>query len=426
MAAAQHIAAGNRAITRSVATFSMSDWTAILMIVGFLCFPRTYAEIKIIVIALFVCLHLPKLFRAGAKPLDPLTVKFYAIVAGCGLIATARGFANGGDPEGIIDGFRLYVIWSIAFSTIVQMLLTTTNPFQILNVAMIASGIIISIMNGLAVYGARLGLDIFSDSFIKEMDLRVGFHDGYVQIVSQNIGSLFFIVPYLVCIFLRKDAISKYSRWAMISLICCLIITILSGRRALWIVAILTPWIALGFSYINKTSSLNRQQFTIVGGSLLVGFLALFYLYSTSGVATFDFLTAAFSAQDERTIQRSYLIDGFLSWPVLGSGFGVPAAYIRNAETPWIYELSYFQLLFNFGLLGSVLFLITGLRYFYLGLKLSTLKVRDFDGSFCLLVGLFGFMIGTYSNPYFGSFDFLFLLAMLPLIACISRRTAIA
>src|SRR3954464_7750643 len=73
-----------------------------------------------------------------------------------------------------------------------------------------------------------------------------------------------------------------------------------------------------------------------------------------TGIAVLDHVSAAFSSEDERTIQRGYLISSFMDQPVLGSGFGANAGYTRNPALPWLYELSYFQMMFNFGLVGLV------------------------------------------------------------------------
>lgn len=407
-------------------TFSFSDLTSIIMIVSFLSFPRTYAEIKFIFICLFIFSHIPKIFSSENKLFDPLVLIFYSVVSGFGLVATIVGINNNGDSDGIIDGFRLYVAWSLAFTIIITLLLSNANVFRVLNVSIVISGILISVINAFALYGARFGLNIFPDSFMIEMDLRVGFHDGYVQMVSQNIGSLFFIIPYLICSFIRFDRVKSLSVLTAVALILCLVLAIFSGRRALWIVVVLTPWVSIVMSYLNGTSDLNKKQSAIMVGSVLGAFLLLFYLFSNSGLATWDFLMSAFSAEDERTIQRSYLIDGFFKWPVLGSGFGVSADYIRNIDAPWLYELSYFQLLFNFGLVGCVFFVVTGASYFRMALQLSAYRDPGFNGSFALLVGLAGFIAGSYSNPYFSSFDFLFLLAILPLIASLSVRAKVA
>jgi hypothetical protein len=129
------------------------------------------------------------------------------------------------------------------------------------------------------------------------------------------------------------------------------------------------------------------------------------------------YLKAAFSAQDERTIQRGYLFDGFAESPVLGSGFGAYAGYLRNEERPWTYELTYHQMLFNVGVVG-VGFLGA---LFSLCLVLVIRLLRRFkDGSaipFGLLVGFCSLLIGAYSNPYFASFDFLFFVGLLPYLS---------
>jgi O-antigen ligase len=99
------------------------------------------------------------------------------------------------------------------------------------------------------------------------------------------------------------------------------------------------------------------------------------------------------------------LIEGFIDYPVIGSGFGAHAGYIRNAENPWLYELTYHQMLFNLGIVGTLLLLL-GFLYF---LRLAIGRLRDARQDFAIrlgiLVGFLAILVGSYSNPYLQFFD---------------------
>jgi O-antigen ligase len=126
---------------------------------------------------------------------------------------------------------------------------------------------------------------------------------------------------------------------------------------------------------------------------------------STTDWAFLEYLRAAFSEEDERSIQAVYLIEAFKEHPLLGSGFGGYAGYTRSAEMPWLYELTYYQILFNLGLAGAAM-LLAGLAYFS-HLALNTLRRADssLPVSCGILVGFFTILIGSYSNPYMQFFD---------------------
>jgi len=128
-------------------------------------------------------------------------------------------------------------------------------------------------------------------------------------------------------------------------------------------------------------------------------------------------LREAFSAEDERTIQKPYLIDAFMESPIIGSGFGAHAGYLRSERRPWTYELTYHQLLLNLGIVGLVA--LGGLVSLYF-VFVTRLLTQFKDGSaipFALLIGIWSLLIGVYSNPYFGSFDFLFFFGLLPYLS---------
>ena len=122
----------------------------------------------------------------------------------------------------------------------------------------------------------------------------------------------------------------------------------------------------------------------------------------------------AFSKYDERSIQLSYLMMGFYENFLLGSGFGGYAGYTRNIVAPWMYELTYFQILYNFGVIGTLVISIIFVSYFHMAFKQIGNISRFYSNDKGLFIGVLTLMIGAYSNPYLGSFDFLFIFGFLP------------
>jgi hypothetical protein len=123
---------------------------------------------------------------------------------------------------------------------------------------------------------------------------------------------------------------------------------------------------------------------------------------------------SAFNDGDERTIQSTYLLNGILNNPILGSGFGGYAGYQRSDVRPWLYELTYLDNFFHFGIPLSIFLFATIYYYIFNAI------FKKYDGSrfyvACIGYGVFNFMIGIWSNPYMGSFDFLLQISLLPLL----------
>lgn len=399
---------------------SKMSWTAVLMISGILTIPRSFAEIKIVLIALFLVFHLPSILGRSSRFFQSPVMIFYWNVAFAGIIWAGIGFINGGASQGVFDSLRLYVLWSAAYALVVQALLLG-SPLRTVHCALIFAGLAISAINLLGLYGNYFGLNFFSPEVIEILNLRVGFHDGYVQITSRNIGSLFFIIPYFIATLIRKDSIQDLRPLLWLSLFSCLLVAVLSGRRGLWFVILLAPIVCLGLSLISRTTRDNIHLRKLLTFGAAIGALLFFYVIEQYGAATIDFVVSAFSATDERTIQRGYLIDAFLERPILGSGFGLDAGYIRSIESPWLYELTYHQLLFNFGIVGTTYMGLLAVTYFRSAVNGIRLSHSAMIGAFPVLVGVFCFLVGAYSNPYLGSFDFLFIIAMLPLLSAMTK-----
>lgn len=349
---------------------------------------------------------------------------FYWNVAFAGIIWAGLGFYNGGASQGIFDSLRLYVLWSVAYALIVQTLLLG-SPLRAVHYALIIAGLAVSAINLIGLYGNYFGVNFFSLQVMEELDLRIGYHDGYVQMTSRNIGSLFFIIPYLIATLIRKDSFRDLRALAWLSLAACLLVTIVSGRRGLWFVVMLTPVVCWGLSQISRTPYNNIHMSKLFGLGLAIGGILFFYVVEEYRADTIDFMVSAFSATDQRTIQSTYLLDAFLERPVFGSGFGLDAGYIRSFDSPWLYELTYQQLLFNLGLVGTTYMALLAGIYFRSAIVGIRSCEHHMKGAFPLLVGVICFLIGAASNPYLGSFDFLLIIAMLPLLSAMTQTDSL-
>lgn len=252
---------------------------------------------------------------------------------------------------------------------------------------------------------------------------RVGIHDGYTQIVDYNIYSLFFLGPMLVGLLLYKVVDAKI---LMPSTLLTLVAIILSGRRALWLAFIVSIVAALViYTYRNVKLKNRKSALEIV----LLGF----FLIAIVCIAGYAFITNenfasivsglqrrlvdAFTESGGlgvRAVQQKVLIDDWLRSPLFGNGIAVPASIIRSSEFSTAYEASYHALISQTGLMGALIY--GGPAIYVLGKLLFSRVVSRLDGIGATCgIGLLSILIGIYSNPYFGSFDGLWML-FLPVI----------
>jgi hypothetical protein len=417
----QNVGQASVANPRMRSMFRPQHLTATLFLVSVMTFPRSFISLKLVCLGLLVLTGVTKAVVGRPVKIYPSIVLFYCWVSIVGILWSFIGMLNGGELMGLIDNVRLYVGWSMAYIVILT-LLRANDGVESIHAAIVYSGLLIVAVNFAGLLDTLFAMGLVDGSLRDELELFVGFHDGYVQIMSHNIGSLFFIVPYLLALQFRTDVVRLNSTLAKLSLFASLVLVVVSGRRALWLSVVLTPAIIWTLALLTGSWPVlarvgRRLAITAAAaapGALLIGLLGYAALTELS---VLDYLRSAFSAEDERTIQLQYLVRSFIEHPVIGSGFGVNAGYVRNQERPWIYELTYFQILFNFGIIGSMLVLAVAVAYFHMAASVVAQKLQNSGQAFCMIVGLLVFLIGSYSNPYLGSFDFLLYLAMLPYLS---------
>lgn len=406
----------------------LNHFSGVLFLTIIITFPRSFLELKLVALLFFTttsflsCVSYRKF--TSYTPLNA----FYLLIAFGGAIWSLIGALNGGSDIGIFDSFRLYVIWSMAYLALYTFL-RINNSLHTIHLSFVLGGLFIAAINFYGIFDHYYGIDSIAEVMRVALELNVGIHEGYVQINSHNIGSMFIVAPYLIALQFRQDY--KKTFIFKMSLVLSLAVTVVSGRRALWISVAMTPIALALLSYATgQVSQLTRQGKVLIVGYVIGGALALTLLIcvppAESDTGLLAYFSSAFSATDERSIQKNYLFKSFLYYPWFGSGFGVSAIVPRNPVVPWVYESTYFQMLFNLGVVGMSYMITLISAYVYMIINAIRRGISSPAIVFSLLVGLFGLLLGAYSNPYLGSFDFLIYLGLLPYLATIKTDAVLA
>lgn len=126
------------------------------------------------------------------------------------------------------------------------------------------------------------------------------------------------------------------------------------------------------------------------------------------------FKIEAFQNSEEiRSEQALFLLDNS---SLFGSGLAVvpngSLPYLRSDMTPWVFELTYLQLIYNLGWLffGFVALLLAHFYY-------KNIKKGDHFLSLSFLQGAFSILVVAWTNPYISNFEtiiLLFLVLILP------------
>ena len=405
---------------------SLAALPAVMFMVSMASLVQSFIVLKLFLLTLFLLTSIVDLVRGKAVLVYPRLVWFYLTLAVAGTIWAMVGLLHSGNFRvGVVDAFRVYTVWSVAF-LVLYSLLRSKPSLGLFHTSMVWAGIVICVINFVGLYDQITGLGLIPQGILDELELRVGLNDGYIRITSANIGVLFLVVPYLLSLQFRADAGRANSPLAKLSLVLCLILTAVSGRRALWLVVALTPFTVLLLSLLTH----GRDRLGARGRRMLVAYCAAGALglatvsvrsASLQEVGFVRYLVSAFSSEDERSRQQGYLLDGFSNSPAFGSGFGAYAGYLRSDERPWTYELTYHQMLFNIGIVGVAV--LSSLFGFYLVLVIRLLRqVRAGSAiPFGLLVAFCSLLFGSYTNPYVRSFDLLFFVGLLPYLSTFHR-----
>lgn len=398
--------------------------SSIFFLVTIMTIPRSFISIKLVILTIFLVTNVLLLMRDGYK-INIKIIVFYTFLSFFGITWAIIGVINNGNIVGINDNIRLWVYWSLAYA-IVYIIIRNNDGLMIFHKSIILASFTIFLINIVGFLDMYLKINYIDSAIKEELEMAIGFHEGYTQILSHNIASLLFIVPYLLSVLSRDCQMVKKNLTIYMALVCTLFLVVLSGRRALWMVVFISPILIYVISLITGSTIyiygfLKKAPFVLFS----IGIFAIILIQalpkgSFLDIGSLEHLRGAFSSADERSIQLTYLINKFIQYPFFGTGFGVGAGYIRNTEQPWIYELSYFQALYNLGIIGMTLLISFYSLYVLKIISIIRNGLNKISIPISLLIGLFSFLIGTYSNPYLSSFDFLLYLGILPFLSTYS------
>jgi hypothetical protein len=252
--------------------------------------------------------------------------------------------------------------------------------------------------------------------------------EGIVEYNLYSIASLLFLMPFWAHYLLKLLGERKNSKLDWILLLVGLVICVLSGRRAVQLVALGIPLIVLltesiigegvrgGFRLLwNICNRRNILMLCFLG----IGFLSVLALIDIqldrlyeNFIKGFEFTDSSNADASARGEQFTSLISNWYDGNHLfGAGNGSNTDLIRSDnDMPWSYELTYVYLLFSTGIVG-VLFYFGWFGWGLLRIRSGLRQYPEMTTYIAPMIsGTFGLAIGAASNPYFGKFDYLWIL----------------
>lgn len=393
-----------------------------LALAGFLLFflmlfvPTTYKEVKAVLLGgllfgIFVGAINGARFRIHRQVF--ILFLFYSCM---GMAYVLYGYLNGN--PGAIRVSTVYVIWPLVYMLLVSAI-SKEWVFRGLAQVLIWSSITISLY---AIYYLFYMLGFIPGALYLEFDLgqAAGFYDGFVEYNLYSISTLLFLFPFVTaCLLLwSREKSSPVSRnWLVLAFVLVTCASILSGRRALWLVIALTPLLIAAILFFARQGLPALKKITkflsYFAGMVIVSATVLSVEFDVRLLAILDSFMEGFQFKSDYSAnagseQFFALVDGWVNSPIFGAGLGAVAeGSIRSDEMPWAYELYFISVLFQTGLAGFLAYAFgIGWIIFY-GLRIIRRDPLLRLYMIPALVGMLCFLIASNTNPYLAKFDYL-------------------
>ena len=379
--------------------------------------PAAYQGIKAILLIVIISEILLNTLMAGRFHMNPTIFLLFMFYLMLGLLYGFYGFLRG-------NLGALPVTKEIVFYVFIYMFLITgvRNEFSlkcihytiIFSATFLTFYIAISILNVLSIWPNFLYYNLFTSTTSTQTITTNLISRGQFDIGMINLPSLMFLQPYLLAYYL--SIAEKTPKYIWLLIILMTLIMVFSGSRILFIVALFFMLIIGIFFLIYGKGKKHLLQRIMTLCLVSVISMAIFYhvlkqigfdanLFIGEFLEAFQPLTLE-GEQNVRFGQFNALLHGWMENPVFGVGSGgVQWDYIRSGERPWSYELSYMKFLFDWGVVGIILY-GSGLAFVCIK-SLAIYERKHALGSYTIAmsIGQIVFLFGAATNPLVLKFD---------------------
>ncbi len=401
-----------------------SSSAALMLIFLAMFLPTAYVPIKAVFLIIMIGGVIVSGFL-GYMVWNKETVFACFLLALVGLLNSLHGQVRGN--LGAMPMLTVMVIWPLVYCTASALLNNKKSFYWVARVLFLSLGTIVIYM--LLFLGNKVGV-VPAWAYI-ELDMGQDISDLFVEFGLYNVTSLTFLIPFAATYtYLINPEGFKAKFIVYISFAVLAVIVVLSGRRALQILLLISPFITIfsililqsraKFFIIMRVVSYWMPKVLLMALLVIVAVGVFISEFAETVLSNFIYAYDIFDndRESERTDQFYSLISGWVDSSVLfGAGNGASTEVIRSTEMPWAYELTFIYLLFSTGVVG-VIFYFGWFGWGLLRLKRALLVRPDlliFIASF--VSGVFGLSIAAISNPYFGKFDYLWIILLPHLVA---------
>lgn len=252
-----------------------------------------------------------------------------------------------------------------------------------------------------------------------------GFSIGFIKYHSNNITWLVFLVPFTIADFILHT--NNRSAFEGVTIILGLINVAASMRTGFIIAVALSPFITVAFAKLTKIKyNKNEVRLFLLFTAICITVVVLCSVSVRGlilGLADKVLISLSTSSNSVdnggyiRMLQIRDLLDTWKEKPLLGWGFNTNAHNVIRSDIPGSYEMQYFAMLMQRGLIGSGILLGLFIWLYVKSFRIMTSNEQYGITTLAIIVGHLSVLLANATNPYIGSFDRLIII-FIPLITC--------
>lgn len=333
-----------------------------------------------------------------------------------GFFGVAWGVVS--SAPGALSVVTVYLIWPVLYILFIG-LAHNLEVVKRIEVALVI-GILVATLMALTVMLAGLfGFGAVVYPLMEFQGAAFGNYEGFIEFRTYGLTTVMYGFPFILAMVLvRRRELRGIKKVGIYLLLFLIVLAMLgSGRRAFWLVMLLTPFLMVPFLQMSACRLKAVPFFILAVKSCVLALVLIITVILAIGLDPLALVTefvSAFQGQETssslRFIQAASLWQKFMESPLVGHGFGSTVDVVRSHDTPWAYELSYLALLMNVGLIGFLIYSGAIVWIALKGIELSR-KDAEFAKLFVpLITALCAFLIVNATNPYLGKFDYLWVI----------------
>lgn len=345
---------------------------------------------------------------------DVLIIWLVTIILGS--FGIAWGIIN--SAPGALRVTTVYLIWPMLYLLFIGL----AHDLRVIKAIEAALLVGITLATGMALTVMLAGLLGYGGLIFPLLEFQgaaFGNYGGFIEFRTYSLTTVMYGFPFVLAFLLvRRSELRGLKKLGIYLLLLAIILAALgSGRRAFWLVMLLTPFIIFPFLQLSSCRLRMVQFSSLAFKSAVIASLAIcgaIALIGLDPVVLINNFISAFQGQEAssslRFLQAASLWEKFTESPLIGHGFGSTVDVVRSHDMPWAYELSYLALLMNVGLVGFFIYLTAVIWIALKGIEFSRLSSEFAKLFIPLIVSLCAFLIMNATNPYLCKFDYLWII----------------